>query len=152
MDAVGSLRIAIEAQLCTALPASGRAPRLARWSAGNSVTAKPIGVVDGVDFHRHGGKCARIGSQGDQPALDEPSSSCCCIPWATAHREVFNLALRRRFCPTSAPPRLEADKLNPGSARTPAHFNAEGQLPARAETQPARNLLTRSATACQARY
>ena len=66
IDAVGSLRIAIEAQLCTQQSGS----RL-RVLGGNLVnTAKPIGVVDGVDFH-YTGEVRRIDRKAIARHLDE---------------------------------------------------------------------------------
>ena len=49
-DAAGSLRAQIEAQLSMGLPNSPMQGSQIRVCSGNFVTAKPLGVVDGVDF------------------------------------------------------------------------------------------------------
>lgn len=104
MDAVGSLRIAIEARLCTA---SGQGPRL-RVVSGNFVTAKPIGVVDGVDFH-HTGEVRRIDRKAISKHLDEESIVLLSSIGYSPTGEVFNLACED--VAISAASSLEADKL-----------------------------------------
>ncbi|MFN3581223.1 MAG: amino-acid N-acetyltransferase [Pseudomonas sp.] len=154
MDAVGSLRIAIEAQLCTAPSASGQGSRL-RVVSGNFVTAKPIGVVDGVDFH-HTGEVRRIDRKAISRHLDEQSIVLLSSMGYSPTGEVFNLACED--VATSAAAALEADKLilfGPDAGI----FDAEGQLlrelkPTRA--QPLLNALGSSlpgsllAAACKA--
>ncbi|QJD59270.1 amino-acid N-acetyltransferase [Pseudomonas sp. gcc21] len=104
MDAVGSLRIAIEARLCTA---SGQGSRL-RVVSGNFVTAKPIGVVDGVDFH-HTGEVRRIDRKAISAHLDENSIVLLSPIGYSPTGEVFNLACED--VATSAASALDADKL-----------------------------------------
>lgn len=104
MDAVGSLRIAIEAALCVA---SGQGPRL-RVVSGNFVTAKPIGVVDGVDFH-HTGEVRRIDRKAINRHLDEESIVLLSSIGYSPTGEVFNLACED--VATSTASSLEADKL-----------------------------------------
>ncbi len=58
-DAAGSLRAQIEALLSMGLPNSPMQGAQIRVCSGNFVTAKPIGVVDGIDFH-HTGKVRRV--------------------------------------------------------------------------------------------
>lgn len=154
MDAVGSLRIAIEAQLCTAPSASGQGSRL-RVVSGNFVTAKPIGVVDGVDFH-HTGEVRRIDRKAISRHLDEQSIVLLSSMGYSPTGEVFNLACEDVATSTAAA--LEADKLilfGPDAGI----FDAEGQLlrelkPTRA--QPLLNSLGNSlpgsllAAACKA--
>lgn len=123
MDAVGSLRIAIEAQLCTAPTASGQGSRL-RVVSGNFVTAKPIGVMDGVDFH-HTGEVRRIDRKAISQHLDEQSIVLLSSMGYSPTGEVFNLACEDVATSTAAA--LEADKLilfGPDAGI----FNAEGQL------------------------
>ena len=54
-DAVGAVRVEIEALLSMGLPNSPMQGSQVRVCSGNFVTARPIGVVDGVDF-QHTGK------------------------------------------------------------------------------------------------
>jgi amino-acid N-acetyltransferase len=107
MDAVGSLRIAIEAQLCSAPSASGQGSRL-RVVSGNFVTAKPIGVVDGVDFH-HTGEVRRIDRKGISRHLDENAIVLLSSIGYSPTGEVFNLACED--VATSTASALQADKL-----------------------------------------
>lgn len=50
-EAVGKLRIEIEAKLSMGLGNTPMSNAELRVSSGNYVTAKPLGIVDGVDFH-----------------------------------------------------------------------------------------------------
>lgn len=123
MDAVGSLRIAIEAQLCSAPTTSGQGSRL-RVVSGNFVTAKPIGVVDGVDFH-HTGEVRRIDRKAISRHLDENAIVLLSSIGYSPTGEVFNLACED--VATSTASALEADKLilfGPDQGI----FNAEGEL------------------------
>lgn len=105
MEAVGSLRISIEAQLCTA--PSGQRSRL-RVVSGNLVTAKPIGVVDGVDYH-HTGEVRRIDRKAISQHLDEQAVVLLSSLGYSPTGEVFNLACED--VATSAAAALGADKL-----------------------------------------
>ena len=62
-DAAGSLRAQIEALLSMGLPNSPMQGSRMRVCSGNFVTARPIGIVDGVDFN-HTGKVRRIDVEG----------------------------------------------------------------------------------------
>lgn len=72
IDAVGSLRIAIEARLSMDMAASPMQGARLRVASGNFVTARPIGVLDGVDYH-HTGEVRRIDRKGIGRLLDERS-------------------------------------------------------------------------------
>ena len=102
-DAVGSLRIAIEAQLCT----QQQGARL-RVTSGNLVTAKPIGVVDGVDFH-HTGEVRRVDRKAISRHLDEHDIVLLSSLGYSPTGEVFNLA--SEDVATSVAAALGADKL-----------------------------------------
>src|SRR5690606_16499540 len=107
MAAVGSLRIAIEAPLCMAPSASGQGSRL-RVVSCNVVTAKPIGVLEGVDFH-HTGEVRRLVRNSISRHLDEQSIVLLSSMGYSPTGEVFNLACED--VATSAAAALEADKL-----------------------------------------
>src|SRR5690242_7858700 len=49
-NAAGTLRVEIEALLSQGLPNSPMAGAQIRVASGNSIAAKPVGIVDGVDF------------------------------------------------------------------------------------------------------
>lgn len=120
MDAVGSLRIAIEARLCTL---AGQGSRL-RVVSGNFVTAKPIGVIDGVDLH-HSGEVRRIDRKAISRHLDDASIVLLSSIGYSPTGEAFNLACED--VATSAASALEADKLILFGPDT-GIFNADGQL------------------------
>ena len=129
MDAVGSLRIAIEARLCT-LAGQGRL----RVVSGNFVTAKPIGVIDGVDLH-HTGEVRRIDRKAISRHLDDSSIVLLSSLGYSPTGEVFNLACED--VAISAASALEADKLILFGPDT-GIFDEEGQL--LRELKPSRGL------------
>ena len=65
-EASGRLRVEIEAMLSMGLPNSPMANADIRVSGGNFVTAKPIGILDGVDL-QHTGEVRKI----DVPAIND---------------------------------------------------------------------------------
>ncbi|WP_461480600.1 amino-acid N-acetyltransferase [Porticoccus sp.] len=69
-DAVGSARISIEAKLSTGAINSPMHGARIRVFGGNLITAKPLGVRDGVDFH-HTGEVRRIDQKAIQKQLDD---------------------------------------------------------------------------------
>lgn len=71
-EAAGVNRVELERLLTTALPGSPMAGARVRVSAGNFVTARPIGVLDGVD-HRFTGTVRRIDAEAIHSRLDEGS-------------------------------------------------------------------------------
>ncbi len=70
IDAVGQMRIALEARLSMDMAASPMQGARLRVASGNFVTARPIGVLDGVDYH-HTGEVRRIDRKGIGRLLDE---------------------------------------------------------------------------------
>ena len=72
IDAVGQLRIAIEARLSMDMAASPMQGSRLRVSGGNFVTARPMGVLEGVDYH-YTGEVRRVDRKGINRLLDERS-------------------------------------------------------------------------------
>ena len=70
LDAVGQLRAGIEARLSMDMAASPMRGARLRVAGGNFVTARPLGVIDGVDY-QHTGEVRRIDSKGIQRLLDD---------------------------------------------------------------------------------
>ena len=68
-EAVGSVRLEIEALLSQGLANSPMAGTRIRVASGNFVTAKPIGVLNGID-HCHTGEVRRIDASGINQQLD----------------------------------------------------------------------------------
>ena len=65
-EANGRLRVEIEALLSMGLPNSPMAGADIRVASGNFITAKPLGVRDGVDF-MHTGEVRRVDAHAIQP-------------------------------------------------------------------------------------
>lgn len=66
---IGQLRATIEARLSTGLPNAQVDRRRIRVAGGNFVVAKPLGVIDGVDY-QHTGEVRRIDHDGISQLLD----------------------------------------------------------------------------------
>ncbi|TIH10697.1 amino-acid N-acetyltransferase [Pseudomonas leptonychotis] len=108
IDAVGHLRIAIEARLSMDMARSPMQGSRLRITSGNFVTARPIGVVDGVDYH-HTGEVRRIDRKGINRQLDERSIVLLSPLGYSPTGEIFNLACED--VATRAAIDLDADKL-----------------------------------------
>lgn len=91
IDAVGQLRIAIEAGLSMDIAASPMQGSRLRVSTGNFVTARPIGVVDGIDYH-HTGEVRRVDRKGIGRLLDERTIVLLSPLGYSPTGEIFNLA------------------------------------------------------------
>jgi amino-acid N-acetyltransferase len=108
IDAVGSLRLAIEARLSMDMAASPMQGARLRLVGGNFVTARPIGVVDGVDY-LHTGEVRRIDRKGIGRQLDERAIVLLSPLGYSPTGEIFNLACED--VATRAAIDLKADKL-----------------------------------------
>ncbi|MBK4989478.1 MULTISPECIES: amino-acid N-acetyltransferase [Pseudomonas] len=108
IDAVGALRLAIEARLSMDIAASPMQGSRLRVASGNLVTARPIGVVEGVDFH-HTGEVRRVDRKGISRLLDERSIVLLSPLGYSPTGEIFNLACED--VATRAAIELGADKL-----------------------------------------
>ena len=91
-DAAGSLRAQFEALLSMGLPNSPMQGAKIRVCSGNFVTAKPIGVVDGVEFH-HTGSVRRVDAQAIHQLLNDGSIVLLSPLGYSPTGEIFNLSL-----------------------------------------------------------
>ncbi len=91
-DAAGSLRAQVEALLSMGLPNSPMQGAGIHVRSGNFITAKPIGVVDGVDF-QYTGKVRRIDKEGMLAQLDDGAIVLQSPLGYSPTGEIFNLAL-----------------------------------------------------------
>ena len=90
--AIGLVKADIESRLSIGLPNSPMHGARIRVVSGNFVTAKPLGVIDGVDF-QHTGEVRRIEKQAIQELLAQRNIvllSCCGY---SPSGEMFNLAV-----------------------------------------------------------
>lgn len=108
MEASGRLRVEIEALLSMGLPNSPMAGAGIRVASGNFITAKPIGVVDGVDY-MHTGEVRKIDTVAIQRRLQDGELVLLSPLGYSPSGEVFNLALEDVAASTAIA--LKADKL-----------------------------------------
>jgi len=107
-EAAGTVRVEIEALLSMGLPNSPMAGARLRVASGNFVTARPVGVRDGVDF-QHTGEVRRIDAAGIRAALDRGDLVLLSAVGYSPTGEIFNL--RSEEVATAAAIALKADKL-----------------------------------------
>jgi len=90
-EAAGSVRVEIEALLSMGLANSPMAGAQIRVVSGNFVTAKPLGVLDGIDYG-HTGEVRRVDSKAITKALD--ANTIVLVPSLgySPTGEVFNLS------------------------------------------------------------
>ena len=107
-DAVGSVRVDIESILSVGLPNTPMAGAEIRVASGNFVTARPVGVVDGVDL-QFTGEVRKIADQAINARLAAGEIVLLSPLGYSPTGEVFNLALEE--VATAAAIALKADKL-----------------------------------------
>ncbi len=107
-DAVGSVRVDIESMLSVGLPNTPMAGAEIRVASGNFVTARPVGVVDGVDL-QFTGEVRRVADGAINARLAAGEIVLLSPLGYSPTGEVFNLALEE--VATSAAVALKADKL-----------------------------------------
>ena len=107
-EAAGQLRYEIEAAFSQGLPNTPMAGATVRVMSGNFITARPIGIVDGVDF-MHSGVVRKVDTQGIKRTLDAGSIVLVSPFGFSPTGEAFNLAMEELA--TSVAMALQADKL-----------------------------------------
>lgn len=90
-DAAGAVRVELEARLSMGLANSPMAGARIRVASGNYVTARPLGVIDGIDY-RHTGEVRRVDSDGLKQRLDNGAITLVPPLGYSPTGEVFNLA------------------------------------------------------------
>lgn len=106
--AVGVARINIEAALSRGLPNTPMAGGFMRVTAGNFITARPIGVVDGVDF-QYTGTVRRVIAEEIKADLDQQNVVLISNLGVSPSGEIFNLAMEE--VAESVAIALQAEKL-----------------------------------------
>ncbi|MBI3102910.1 MAG: amino-acid N-acetyltransferase [Burkholderiales bacterium] len=107
-EAAGQLRFEIEAAFSQGLPNTPMAGSTVRVISGNFITARPVGIVDGVDFE-HSGLVRRVDVAGIQRALDMDALVLVSPFGFSPTGEAFNLSMEE--VATSVAIALKADKL-----------------------------------------
>jgi amino-acid N-acetyltransferase len=107
-EAAGETRLDIEAAFSQGLPNTPMAHSTVRILSGNFVTARPVGIVDGID-HEHTGLVRKVDVQAIRLALT--SGALVLLPplGFSPTGEAFNLGMEDLACATAVA--LDADKL-----------------------------------------
>ena len=107
-EAAGQLRYEIEAAFSQGLPNTPMAGATVRVISGNFLTARPVGIVDGVDF-QHSGLVRKVDVAGIQRTLDMGALVLLSPFGFSPTGEAFNLSMEE--VATSVAIELRADKL-----------------------------------------
>jgi amino-acid N-acetyltransferase len=107
-EAAGQLRFEIEAAFSQGLPNTPMANSTVRMVSGNFLTARPVGIVDGVDF-MHSGVVRRVDAMGMRQAIDIGALVLLSPFGFSPTGEAFNLSMED--VATSTAIALRADKL-----------------------------------------
>ena len=108
IDAVGSVSLEIEALLSQGLPNTPMAGSTIRVIGGNFITARPIGVIDGVDL-QYAGSVRKVDAEGIRGQLGLGNLVLLSCIGASPTGEIFNLAMEDVAEATAVA--LAADKL-----------------------------------------
>lgn len=136
-EANGAVRVEIEALLSMGLVNSPMAGSDIRVASGNFVTAKPMGVREGVDL-QHTGEVRKVDAVGIQKRLDDGELVLLSPLGYSPTGEIFNLSLED--VAVSAAIALDADKLIFLMDSTGVH-NIRGELLREMTAAKAKNLL-----------
>ncbi len=107
-EAAGQLRYEIEAAFSQGLPNTPMAGATVRVISGNFITARPVGIVDGVDF-QHSGLVRKVDVAGITRTLDMGAMVLLSPFGFSPTGEAFNLTMEE--VATSVAIALQADKL-----------------------------------------
>ena len=107
-EAAGQLRFEIEAAFSQGLPNTPMANATVRVVSGNFLTARPVGIVDGVDF-MHSGVVRKVDAAAIRRAIDIGAMVLLSPFGFSPTGEAFNLTMED--VATSAAIALQADKL-----------------------------------------
>ncbi|MBN8505182.1 MAG: amino-acid N-acetyltransferase [Burkholderiales bacterium] len=107
-EAAGQLRFEIEAAFSQGLPNTPMANATLRVVSGNFLTAKPVGIVDGVD-HEHSGFVRRVDATAMQGAMNAGALVLLSPFGFSPTGEAFNLMMEDVATETAIA--LQADKL-----------------------------------------
>ncbi len=107
-EAAGQLRYEIEAAFSQGLPNTPMAGATVRVISGNFLTARPVGIVDGVDF-KHSGLVRKVDVGSIQRSLDFGAMVLLSPFGFSPTGEAFNLSMEE--VATRVASELQADKL-----------------------------------------
>ncbi len=108
LEAAGQLRYEVEAAFSQGLPNTPMAGATVRVISGNFLTARPVGIVDGVDY-KHSGLVRKVDSSAIQSMLDQGALVLLSPLGFSPTGEAFNLNMEN--VATEVASELHADKL-----------------------------------------
>jgi amino-acid N-acetyltransferase len=108
LDAVGSVYLEIEALLSQGLPNTPMANSHIRVIGGNFITARPLGVLDGIDL-QYGGTVRKVDSEGLKAQLALGNIVLLSCKGSSPTGEIFNLQMEE--VAEAVAVALKADKL-----------------------------------------
>ncbi|HEX8873145.1 MAG TPA: amino-acid N-acetyltransferase [Nitrosospira sp.] len=107
-ESIGRVRVEIEALLSMGLPNSPMANAAIRVASGNFVTARPVGVIDGIDL-MHTGEVRRVDTAAIRSRLEQGELALLSPLGYSPTGEIFNLTLEN--VAAEAAIALKAEKL-----------------------------------------
>ncbi|SHN14899.1 amino-acid N-acetyltransferase [Rhizobacter sp. OV335] len=107
-EAAGQLRYEIEAAFSQGLPNTPMAHSQIRVVSGNFITARPVGIVDGIDF-QHTGLVRKIDASGIRKLVEIGALAMLSPFGFSPTGEAFNLSMEDVAASTAS--ELQADKL-----------------------------------------
>jgi amino-acid N-acetyltransferase len=107
-ESTGRVRVEIEALLSMGLPNSPMANAAIRVASGNFVTARPVGIIEGVDL-MHTGEVRKIDAAAIRARLEQGELALLSPLGYSPTGEIFNLTLENVAAETAIA--LKADKL-----------------------------------------
>ncbi|MCL2075894.1 MAG: amino-acid N-acetyltransferase [Betaproteobacteria bacterium] len=108
LDAIGSVYLEIEGMLSQGMPNTPMAGSKIRVVGGNFITARPLGVLDGVDLH-YSGVVRKVDSEGLKAQLSLGNIVMLSCHGSSPTGEIFNLQMEE--VAEAVAIALEADKL-----------------------------------------
>lgn len=123
-EASGEIRLDIEAAFSQGLPNTPMAHSAIRVVSGNMVSARPVGIVDGVDYE-HTGLVRKVDAATIRFTLDSGSIALLSNLGFSATGETFNLTMEEVAVGTAVA--LDADKLI-FLTETPGLLDTEGRV------------------------
>lgn len=107
-ESIGRVRVEIEALLSMGLPNSPMANAAIRVASGNFVTARPIGVIEGIDL-MHTGEVRKVDTSAIRSRLEQGELALLSPLGYSPTGEIFNLTLENVAAETAIA--LKAEKL-----------------------------------------
>ena len=136
-EASGEIRLDIEAAFSQGLPNTPMAHSAVRVVSGNMVSARPVGIVDGIDFE-HTGLVRKVDAATIRFTLDSGSIALVSNLGFSATGETFNLTMEEVAMSTAVA--LDADKLI-FLTETPGVLDAEDRVRSEISEAEAERLL-----------